>query len=131
MMPAMSDENPVAAATTPPPAPSGTPSKDECNMAMLMYILALLTGWLAPLIIWLVKKDQSPFINDQGKELLNFQITVFFAAIISWLLIFLFFIGCVLMPIVIIGSWVLTIMGAIAVSKGTAYRFPFAIRLIK
>lgn len=99
-------------------------------MAMLMYLLAILTGWLAPLIIWLIKKDQSPFINDQGKELLNFQITVFIALIICGLLTFVI-IGCVLMPIVIICNLVFSIMGAIAVNKGTAYRFPFNIRIIK
>ena len=79
MMPAMSAENPVAAATTPPPPPSGSPTKEECNKAMLIYILSIFTGWVGPLIIWLIKKDSSAFINDQGKEVLNFQITFFVA----------------------------------------------------
>lgn len=97
---------------------------------MLMYLLAILTGWLAPLIIWLIKKDQSPFINDQGKELLNFQITVFIALLISGLLTFVL-IGCFLIPAIIICNLVFSILGAIAVNKGQAYRFPFNIRLIK
>jgi uncharacterized Tic20 family protein len=99
-------------------------------MAMLMYLLAIITGWLGPLIIWLVKKDQSPFINDQGKELLNFQITVFIALVISGVLTFVI-IGCFLAPVVVICNLVFSIMGAIAANKGTAYRFPFNIRLIK
>lgn len=129
-MPAMSEENPVAAATTPPPPPSGTPSKEECNMAMLIYILSIFTGWVGPLIIWLIKKDASPFVNDQGKEVLNFQITFFVAYIVCALLMFVV-IGCVLLPILMIAAIVFSIMGALAASKGTAYRFPFNIRLIK
>ena len=99
-------------------------------MAMLMYLLAILTGWLAPLIIWLIKKDQSPFINDQGKELLNFQLTVFIAMVISGILTIVV-IGCVMLPIVIVCNFIFSIIGALAVNRGEAYRFPFNIRLIK
>ena len=130
----MNQDNPSADAvknlTNAPPAPAGTPTKEECNMAMLTYILSIITGWVGPLIIWLIKKDQSAFVNDQGKEVLNFQITMFIAWIICGLLTFVV-IGCFLMPVVLICSLVFSIMGAIAASKGTAYRFPFALRLIK
>jgi uncharacterized Tic20 family protein len=128
----MSDQAPSSGSsvTAPPAAPAGTPTKEECNMAMLIYILAIFTGWVGPLIIWLVKKDASPFINDQGKEVLNFQITFFLAYIVSALLMFVV-IGCILMPALFIASLVFCIMGAMAASKGTAYRFPFNIRLIK
>ena len=127
----MSDE--TTSASSPfaqPAAPSITPTKDDCNMALLIYILAIITGWIGPLIIWLVKKDSSPFVNDQGKEVLNFQITVFIAAAISGLLVMVF-VGCILLPVVVICSVVFTIMGAIAVIKGKAYRFPVSLRLIK
>jgi len=122
--------SPVADLTKPPPPPAGAPSSEERTMAMLMYLLAILTGWLAPLIIWLLKKDQSAFINDQGKELLNFQITVFIAVVVCLLLTFVI-IGCFLAPVVVIGNVVFSILGAVAVNKGEAYRFPFNIRLIK
>ena len=126
----MSEQTSSSSSAAPVTASLGMPTKDECNMAMLMYILAILTGWIAPLIIWLIKKDQSPFINDQGKELLNFQITLFIAFIVSGLLVFLV-IGCFTTPALVICNLIFSIMGAIAVSKGTAYRFPFALRLIK
>lgn len=100
-------------------------------MAMLIYLLAILTGFLAPLIIWLIKKDQSPFINDQGKEVINFQISFVIGYIVGVVLIPVFFIGCVLLAALVICSLVFNIMGAIAVNKGKAYRFPFNIRLIK
>jgi len=125
----MSDTS-ASSMTAPPPPPAGVPTKEETSMAMLMYILAIVTGWVGPLIIWLIKKDTSPFINDQGKEVLNFQITIFLAMIVCGALTFVI-IGCVLLPIVILCSLIFSIIGAIAVSKGQAYRFPFAIRLIK
>ena len=49
---------------------------DERTMGMLAHILGGVTNFLGPLIIWLIKKDESPFVNDQGKEALNFQITI-------------------------------------------------------
>jgi len=116
--------------TSAPPPPSGTPTKDECNMALLIYILAIVTGWVGPLIIWLIKKDQSAFINDQGKEVLNFEITVFMAMIVASLTCIIG-IGLILMPLVMVCNLVFMIVGAIAASKGTAYRFPLAIRLLK
>ncbi len=48
-------------------------------MAMLGHLLAIVTGFVAPLIIWLIKKEESPFIDDHGREALNFQITLIFA----------------------------------------------------
>ncbi len=112
------------------PAASGTPPKDACTMAMLAHLLALPLGFLGPLIIWLIKKDQYPFVDDQGKEALNFQITVVIAAFVCGLLTMVF-IGCILLPIVLIGNVVLCIMGAVKANGGVAYRYPVALRLIK
>ena len=116
--------------TSAPPTPVGTPTKDECNMAMLAFILAIPTSWLGPLIVWLIKKDQSPFINDQGKEILNFQITLFIVYIIGVVLTFVI-VGCFIVAAVVICSLIFNIMGAISASKGVPYRYPFAIRLLK
>src|SRR5438270_7176549 len=62
------------------PAPGAyigpAPDKDSMTMAMLCHLLAIFTGFLGPLIIWLMKKDTSPFVDDQGKEALNFWITL-------------------------------------------------------
>lgn len=106
------------------------PSKDECSMATLAYVLAIFTGWLGPLLIWLVKKDQSAFVNDQGREVLNFQITMFIAYVVC-LLLGIVMIGFFILPVVLIFALIFTIKGALAASKGRAYRFPFAIRLLK
>ncbi|MCC6680799.1 MAG: DUF4870 domain-containing protein [Phycisphaeraceae bacterium] len=125
----MSDEN-----MTPPPAPESSPAgdvpKDARTMAMLCHLLAIFTGFLGPLIIWLIKKDEMPFVNDQGKEALNFQITMFLAYIVSWLSIFVF-IGCVLFPAVVILNLVFCIIATMKANEGVAYRYPFALRLVK
>jgi uncharacterized Tic20 family protein len=96
-------------------------------------------GWgffLGPLVIWLVKKDTMPFVADQAKEALNFNITV--SAIFVILLILTLFtlgLGVILtvpaMLVVGIGALVLIVMAAIKANEGVAYRYPFALRLIK
>jgi uncharacterized protein len=106
------------------------PDQDSRTMGMLCHLLGILTWFIGPLIIWLIKKDQSAFVNDQGKEALNFQITLFLAYFIGGLT------ACVVVGFVIILiAWVCAIifgiMGAIAANRGEAYRYPFAIRLLK
>lgn len=120
----------VDASTTPEPQSAGMPPKDSCTMGMLAHLLGIFTGFIGALIIWLVKKDSDPFVDDQGKEALNFQITVVIAWIVAGLLSFVV-IGCFLLPVIGIGNLVLCIMGAMAASKGERYRYPFALRLIK
>jgi uncharacterized protein len=107
-----------------------TVSNDARNMALLCHLLAIFTGFLGPLIIWLLKKETDEYVDEQGKEALNFQITVLIAIIISYLLIFIV-IGLLLLPIVAIGDVVLCIIAAVKTSKGEHYRYPFCIRFLK
>lgn len=109
---------------------SSAPSKDDCNIAMLAHLLGIFFGFLAPLVIWLVKKDESRFISEQAKEALNFQVTMTIAAFISGMLMFIL-IGFLLLPAVFIINFIFCIIAAIAASKGESYRYPFAIRLFQ
>ena len=109
---------------------STTPSKDDCNIAMLAHLLGIFTGFIGALILWLVKKDESSFITDQAKEALNFQITIAIAFFVSWILAFVL-IGMLLIPVLVIVNLVFCILGAVAASKGQAYKYPFALRLVK
>ena len=84
---------------------------------------------LGPLVLWLVKRDTMPFVADQGKEALNFNITVLIAAIISCILMFVL-IGFLLIAVVAVGWLVLTILACIESNKGVAYHYPFTLRLI-
>jgi uncharacterized protein len=105
-------------------------SSDEKTMGLLCHLSPIAIGFLGPLLIWLIKKDTMPFVNDQGKEALNFQITMFIGYIICGALMFVV-VGIFLLPILILVNLILMIMGTIAASKGTRYRYPFALRLIK
>jgi uncharacterized Tic20 family protein len=105
-------------------------SKDARTFAMLAHLLAIFTSFLGPLIIWLVKKDEHPFVDEQGKEALNFQITVAIAYIVAGLLSFLC-IGFLLFPAVWVVNLIFCIMACVAVNKGEHYRYPLTIRFIK
>jgi len=99
-------------------------------LAHLSSLIALLLGgltFLGPLIVWLLKKDQSAFVGDQAKEALNFQIAVLIVSLICSITC----VGLILVPVVIVADIVFTIMGAMEANKGVYYRYPYTIRLIK
>ena len=104
-----------------------SPASDEKTLAILSHILTLAVGFLAPLIIYLVKKDGSSFVIQHAKESLNFQITIF----IIMFVLFITIIGILLMWVVGIAALVLVIMATIKASEGKLYKYPFSIRLIK
>lgn len=122
--------------TAAPPPPSGVPSAEEKQWGLFAHLSSLagliipFGNVIGPLIIWQVKKDTLPFAADQGKEALNFNITIAIAAIISGLLT-LVLIGFLLLPLVGLAWLVFTVLGAIKANNGEAYRYPFALRLIK
>ena len=84
---------------------------------------------MGPLLIWLFKKDESPFVEAQAKEALNFQISISIYGIVAALLAFVL-IGFLLIPALFIAHIVLTIIAAVRVSEGRAYSYPLTIRLI-
>lgn len=111
-------------------------SQDEKNWAMFCHI-AVFTGFLipfgniiAPLVLWLMKKDEMPFVEYHGKEVLNFQITILIAVLVSWLLIIIA-IGFLLLAAIGVFVLIITIIGIIKASQGEYYRYPLAIRFIK
>lgn len=118
-------------------------SKDERTFAMLCHLLSF-SGFvipfgniLAPLIIWLVKREEYPMVDDQGKESLNFQISFTIYFLISFLmlipamktpglLIALFILWCFLG----IAYLVLIVIATIKTNDGIAYRYPAVIRFL-
>src|SRR5436189_5753602 len=82
------------------------PTSDEKTMAILSHVLTLAVGFLAPLIIYLIKKDESSFVNYHAKESLNFQITIFIIIVA----LFITVIGILLVWIVGIVALVFIIM---------------------
>ena len=120
-------------AAAPPPqspaCPPGQLTSDDRTMAALCHGLGIINP-IITLIIWLVKRDQSAFVNEQGKEAVNWQITVVIASIPVFLTM-LIFIGFLLAPVLGIANIVFCIQGALAANKGQAYRYPISLRLIK
>ena len=122
--------------TAAPPPPSGTPSAEERQWALFAHLSALV-GYIipfgsiiGPLVIWQIKKNEMPFVDDQGKEALNFQITMAIAAIVC-IVLMLVLIGFLLIWIVGILDLIFIVIAAIAANNGQAYRYPFNLRLIK
>ncbi|GAA4200050.1 hypothetical protein GCM10022252_52720 [Streptosporangium oxazolinicum] len=114
-------------------APPGTygprPGSDDTTMAMLAHLLGLLTSFVGPLVLYLAKKDESPYVRDQAAEALNFQLTVLVAYVVSWVLAFVL-IGFVLMFFLWIGAIIVTIIAAVAANRGERYRYPMNIRFV-
>jgi uncharacterized Tic20 family protein len=115
---------------TPPPPGGSEPTKEAKNMAMLAHILGFFTSVIGPLIIWLMKKDEHPYIEQQAREALNFQITVLIAGAVAGVLT-LVCVGVILAVIIPIVDIIFCIMAAVAASNGKDYRYPFALRLVK
>lgn len=97
---------------------------------MLAHLSGIILGFIGPLIVWLIYKDKDQFVSDQGKEALNFQITLLIAYVVSSILMVVV-IGFILYPLVWVASLIFSIIGGMAANKGQAYRYPFALRLIK
>lgn len=102
---------------------------DEKNIAVVTHITGIFFSIFPGLIVWLLKKDESPYISEQAREALNFQITLLIAYFISCVLMFIL-IGFVLLFLVWLANIVFSIMAAVAASKGENYRYPFSLRLI-
>jgi uncharacterized protein len=115
-------------------------NKEERTWAMGAHLSAFAGHFvpfghiIGPLVIWMIKKDSMPLVDDQGKEALNFQITmtIGFAACLAMAF------TVILIPLAVpIGAvlWlvdvILTIIAAVKANDGVAYRYPLCLRLVK
>jgi uncharacterized Tic20 family protein len=105
------------------------PSQDDRNFSMLAHLLGIFTGFLGSLIIWLIKKDDSPYVAQEAKEALNFQITLLIGYLVSGVLVIIL-IGFLMLFALHIVNIIFSIIAAVAASKGQPYRYPFALRLV-
>ncbi|MBN1206619.1 MAG: DUF4870 domain-containing protein [Myxococcaceae bacterium] len=114
---------------------SPAPTQDEKTWGMLAHLSALVAGvvglpFLGPLIVMLTKGKESPWVNAQAKESLNFQITVTIALFVAAFTICIG-IGVVLLPLVGIAALVLTIIAGLKANNGEMYKYPATLRLVK
>jgi hypothetical protein len=118
------------------PGQVSTAGRDERQWAMLCHLSAMLMyctvigGFIAPLVIWLMKRDEMPFVADQGRETLNFQITTLLALIAGGLLAIVL-IGFVIIGAVLLFHFIVTIIATVRVSEGVLYRYPVCWRVIR
>ncbi len=113
------------------------PSKDARMWAMWCHLSSLsglvlqipLANIIVPLIIWSMKKGDDPFIDEQGRESINFQITLLIYGIISAVLI-LVLIGIVMLIVVYLFGIICVIIASIRANSGEPYRYPLTIRLL-
>lgn len=104
-------------------------SSDDRNLAVVTHLGGTIFSIFPALIVWLLKKDSNPFVEEQALEALNFQITVLMAYFISYILIFIL-VGIALVGLVWLLNIVFCVIAAIAASKGEHYRYPFTLRLL-
>ncbi len=111
--------------------------KDTRMWAMLCHLSALATyiglpfgNIIGPLVVWMIKRETSPFVDDQGKEALNFNISMIIYGIVCAVLM-LVVIGFFLLILLCIAHIVLTIIAAIKANNGETYRYPATIRFVK
>lgn len=115
----------------PTPGPEARQWAMFCHYAAFFWFLVPMIGnVIGPLVVWQLKKDSEPFVDDQGKEALNFQITFSLAMMICGVLAWII-IGFPLMLLVSVVALVLTIIAGIKANAGEAYRYPICWRLVK
>ncbi len=107
----------------------GVLDKDTRLWGMLCHLAGLL-GWIGPLVIWLIKREDHPFIDAQGKAALNFQISIMIYAFAASLLV-LAIIGFILLPAIGIFNLIMIVMASMKANEGQSYRYPLSFQFIK
>lgn len=114
-------------------------SPEEKNWAMLSHLasfaaliplIPLIGMVLGPLFVWLFKKEEMPLVAQNGIEALNFNISMFIAYCVAFILCFIL-IGIPILVGLVIFHFVVTIIAAIKASEGGVYKYPFSIKLVK
>lgn len=111
-------------------------SQDEKNMGIVVHV-ASFAGYLipfgsilGPLIVWLMKRDEIPFVDECGRNCLNFKISMLIWVMVSFVLMFVG-IGFILIGLLAIIDIVLTIIAAMKASEGVCYKYPLSIQFLK
>jgi uncharacterized Tic20 family protein len=117
-------------------SPAPVPSADERNLAMLAHLSGLagllvpFGNIIAPLVIWRIERERSPFVAEQSLESLNFNISVMLAGLVCGALV-LIGIGVLLGVLLVIGWIISTILGALRAAEGHHFRHRFTLRLVQ
>ena len=110
--------------------PTTKPTSEERLMVVLIYVLSFFTSIIAPLIIWLIKRDTSEFVDRAGKNYFNFFISYVIWYILSGILLFVL-IGFIALPVIAILDFIFRIVAAVKAYKGKDYLIPLSIPFFK
>jgi uncharacterized protein len=115
---------------------SGTEAAAVRQLAMLGHLAGLLgfvipfANVLAPLVLWLVNRTRHPYLDEQGREALNFQLTILVYLLLAFGLV-LALVGLVMIPLIVIFQLVMVIVAAVRVNDGEAWRYPVTLRFLR
>ncbi|MGH2699130.1 MAG: DUF4870 domain-containing protein [Actinomycetota bacterium] len=130
-------EYPPQGQTPPPPERTTAGNQDERLWAMLChlaafggFIIPIAGSVIGPFVVWQIKRDEYPLVDDQGKEALNFQLSLLLYGLIGFVLLILL-IGFLVLAFVVVFDVVMVVIAAIQASSGKAYRYPLCIRFVK
>jgi uncharacterized Tic20 family protein len=122
--------------TSPPPSPQPPPVRQDRTLDATCHFLSFagfmfpVGNIIGPIILWAIKKDEIPSVNEHGKEAVHFQISMTIYTIIAALST-LILIGFVLLPAIVVLDIVLVIIAGVKAANGEFYRYPLTIRFIK
>ncbi len=139
---AATEQAPVPPPAGPAPVPERETNADAriwaafCHIAGLAFLLPAVPGIggiVGALIVWAIRKDRFPFVNEQGKEAINFQMTMFIYGLICFVIMFVFRPVAILLAAIVLIDILLTIIAAVRANEGYHHRYPqpFIIRFIK
>jgi len=101
---------------------------DQRQWALFSHLGAIFS-FVVPLVIMLTKGNESPFVRQQAVEALNFGLTMLIATFVVVILCFVL-VGFLLLPFLLVLHFLFPILGAVAVNRGEAYRYPVSVRLV-
>lgn len=101
------------------------------HISALLGLLLPMALVLGPLLVWMLKRNESAFINEQGKQAVNFQLTILLASFVFMLLGYGMKLLMAISAIILVGGMVFAVIAAFSVYQGKSYRYPYAFRFIK
>jgi uncharacterized Tic20 family protein len=102
-----------------------------CHLAGLAGLVVPVIGCvIGPLVLWQIKKEEFPFVDEQGKEAVNFQISMLIYGVASTVLVFCG-VGLILAPVVGIFDLIFLLIAAVKTNNGEHYQYPLTIRFVK
>ncbi|NOX48595.1 MAG: DUF4870 domain-containing protein [Chlorobi bacterium] len=106
-----------------------TLTNDEKTIGMLCHLTGLISI-IGPIIVWLLKKDDSAFVDANGKQAINFQLSIIIYSIGSAFLLIIG-IGLVLLFAIGIFAFIMIVIASIKAANGEVFQYPLSIQLLK